>query len=162
MIIRELYDKVCGSGIYKDSKFDYLAHFFVMLDDKFEPAANWQVGFYDKESDNVISFDVGDTIQKTESKAFKRPEHEVQELKLDNVKLDFEESLDIAKNFQKEKFPGNDPGKAIMLLQSVESIATWNITFITAAFNVLNIKLNAIDKKIISHEFSSLLSWKVN
>ncbi|MBW3014225.1 hypothetical protein KY335_03210 [Candidatus Woesearchaeota archaeon] len=162
MKIKDLYDQVCACDEYKESEFDYLAHFFIMLNDKYEPMTRWQVGFYNKENDHVVSFDVDKKIVKTESRAFKHVEHKVSELKLAEVKVDFEEALDIAKNLLKEKFPGNAPVKIVVLLQTIEGVATWNVTFITAAFNVLNIKLNASDKKIIHHEFSSLLSWKVN
>jgi hypothetical protein len=162
MKIKDLYDKVCACDEYKNSKFDYLAHFFIMLNDKFEPMTNWQVGFYNKEKDHVVSFDIGQEITKTESRAFKHVEHKVSELKLAEVKVDFEETLALTKDFLKNKFPGNDPVKVVVLLQSIKGVATWNVTFISAAFNVLNIKLNASNKKIISHEFSSLLSWKVN
>lgn len=162
MTVRELYEQVLSSKEFKDSELDYLAHFFVMLDDKFEQMTAWQVGFYNKKEDCVVSFDIGDKIVKTESKAFKRAEHEVGELKIEDVKIDFEEALERARKFQKEKFPGNHPVKTIMLLQTIDGRAIWNITFVTAAFNVLNIKLNAKDNQVIDHKFSSLLSWKVN
>ncbi|MBW2994793.1 PepSY domain-containing protein [Candidatus Woesearchaeota archaeon] len=158
MKIKELFKKVTKSKCFDN--FGYLAHFFVMLDDKFEPKENWQVGFYKKDTKEIESFSAGNEVEIADkSQAFKHDKKDVQELDLNKVKIDFDKAIDIAKQFHQEKYSSQPVKQAIVILQVLDSITTWNITFITLTYSTLNIKINAETGKIYKHDFGSLLQW---
>jgi len=160
MDLKETYEKVTKSKCFDN--FGYLAHFFIMLDDKFEPIENWQLGFYNKKTKEVESFIAGDEVTIVEkSKAFRHDTKDVQELVLSKIKIGFDKALEIAKHFQEEKYKSQPPQKAIVILQVLDSIPTWNITFIAFTYSTLNIKINAETGKIYKHDFGSLLQWNV-
>jgi len=53
------------------------------------------------------------------------------------------------------------PVKIIAILQNLENLGNvWNLTFVIAAFNTLNMKINAENGKIVEHKLSSILSFK--
>jgi len=158
MDIKEIYDKVTKNKVFDN--FGYLVHFFVMLDDKFEPTEDWQVGFYNKKTKEVESFIASEQVEIVEkSKAFRHDTKDVQKLDISKVKIDFKKALDIAKKFQEEKYKGQPAKKVIAILQVLDSIPTWNITFITYTYSTLNIKVNAVTGKVYKHDFGSLLQW---
>jgi len=156
--LKQLYEKVTKSKCF--DSFGYLAHFFVMLDDKFEPSEDWQVGFYNKDTKEVESFTAGKEVTVIEkSKAFRKDDKAVLELSLEKVKVDFKKALEIAKKFQEEKYSSQPPKQAIVILQNLDSVITWNITFITFTYSTLNIKINAETGEVYSDDFGSLLQW---
>jgi hypothetical protein len=158
MNLKETYEKVTKSKCFDN--FGYLAHFFVMLNDELKPAEDWQIGFYNKETKEVESFTAGKEVSVAEkSKAFRHDVKDVQELDLSRVKIEFDKALEIAKKFQEEKYKTQPPKNGIVLLQVLDFIPTWNITFITLAFSTLNIKINAETGDVYKHDFGSLLQW---
>ncbi|MBD3259883.1 hypothetical protein GF371_04615 [Candidatus Woesearchaeota archaeon] len=160
----DCYDRITKSPEFagKKDKIDYLAHFFVMLDSKFQKLSNWQIGFYNKKEDLVIVFELtqDSSIKMTESKPLKlKEQHIVEELSLNEVKINFETALENLKKIMNEKYPGNFPMKTMVLLQEKEKIPIWNLTVVTNTYNTLNVKLDAKTGKVIDHSLSSLLSW---
>ncbi|MBW3013247.1 hypothetical protein KY340_03495 [Candidatus Woesearchaeota archaeon] len=160
----ELYNTVLNSPEYNQKKqsIDYLAHFFVMLDSEFNESGNWQIGFYNKEEDMVIVFELmqDKTINMTESKPLKLKEHHVVgELALDEVKMEFNDAIERLRQVMKEKYPSESAVKIIVLLQELENLPVWNLTVVTSTYNTLNVKLDAKNNKVIDHSLSSLLSW---
>ena len=57
----------------------------------------------------------------------------------------------IISNLIDEKYNGEESTKKIIILQQFEA-PTWNITYVTSAMNVLNVKIDATNGKIISEK----------
>ena len=69
------------------------------------------------------------------------------------------EALDIADKLQREKYPNQPPQKVFLILQVIKTEPIWNITYISSSLNVLNVRISAINKKIIKHELTQVLSF---
>jgi len=162
---KEAYSKLFASKEFKDWKEKnpkpFLAHFFNQLDENYKQG-NWEVGFYDSERDKIITFVVGSVILvKPEDEVFKKEEHQVLELDIDKVKINLEEAIKIFKQCQEQKYPGQWPMKVFVILQELEEGIVWNLTSATKTFSALNIRINAVDGKIISDKCESFFDLRV-
>ena len=142
------------------NKEGYLSVIFVMMDEK--QKSEWQFGYYNPENEKMASFFVfEDGIKESEeSEVFKEPGAKVKELDLSKVKVWVDESLKTANDLQEKKYPKESPEKVIMILQNIEEGLLWNITYVTRAFNTLNMKVDAITGKIISDKLTNLMQFR--
>lgn len=138
----------------------YLSTIFVMMDEK--QKSEWQFGYYTPKNDRVTSFFVFEDFIKEsdESEVFKEPDTTVKELDLGKVKVWVDEALKTANDMQEEKYSKEIPEKVIMILQNIEEGLLWNITYVTSAFNTLNIKVSAENGKIISDKLTNLMQFR--
>lgn len=147
---------------WKKSKANsYFSYAFRMLMDSGEN--DWQIGYYDKTADKITTFVVGgDSVEmKPEEEVFKKESMEVLPIDRKKVKLNLSGIVEAAKNFQHKEYPHDTPVKIIVILQNLGNLGNvWNITFVTAAFNTLNMKINAKNGTIMEHKLSSILSFK--
>ncbi len=147
MPLKQLYDKLIKST--NITSYDYLAHFFCMLNEKFEPLQEWQIGIYNKEKDRIKTFLIGQIVSGgKEEEVFKKPGATVEKLELGEIKLEFEPAREIAKKFLEKNYPANNPLKIVCLLQCLEGKPVWNFTIITKQFITVNIKINAVTSVI--------------
>ncbi len=145
----------------KSKPKSYFSYAFRMLMDSGEN--NWQIGHYDKAIDKITTFIVGDDSveMKPEEEIFKKESMDVLPIDTGKIKLKIGSIVESAKNFQHKKYPHDQPVKIIAILQNLEDIGTiWNITFVTAAFNTLNMKIQADSGKVVEHKLSSIMSFK--
>ena len=85
----------------------------------------------------------------------------VNEIQLDKVKITFDSAIGKADEFQQKNFPKDKSIKTIAILQNMPNLGNiWNITYITEAFNTLNIKIDASNGKVLEHNLSSILSFR--
>ncbi|MBI2129930.1 hypothetical protein HYU07_06900 [Candidatus Woesearchaeota archaeon] len=91
---------------------------------------------------------------------FKEPGATVKELDLSKVTVWIDKALETANDLQERKYPRETPEKAIIILQNIEEGILWNITYVTRAFNTLNIKVDAITGKIISDKLTNLMQFR--
>ena len=112
---------------------------------------NWLISYYSGGKDTITTFS---RESSKEDEAFKK-EGGIPELKLDCVKFGEENALKEARKVLSEKY-GEKPQKVVMVLQSLEGKALWNMTFITAAFRVVNIRASASTGKVISHNAAAI------
>ncbi|MDP4012818.1 MAG: hypothetical protein Q8R00_04405 [Candidatus Nanoarchaeia archaeon] len=159
----ETLKKVESSSIFKEQKEKhkeiYLASFFKMADDEKEEI---QLHYYNPETDKMILFIIADEITSQESEVFKQSDAIIKELKLDEVKINFEEASKIISKLLSEKYNHESPNKRIFILQNLEK-PIWNITYLTTSINLLNVKINAITGEIISENITPALQLgKVN
>ncbi|MBN1503179.1 hypothetical protein JW930_06550 [Candidatus Woesearchaeota archaeon] len=118
--------------------------------------SEWQLGYYDKESDMITAFAVNDTIQRNpETKAFKDG-GVIEELKVEDVKTPMTEAISCAEEIQKSQYDQHCPVKKIIVLQKLPIGLVWNITYITKTFNTLNMKIDALTGKVLKHELVSV------
>ena len=165
MDIKQAFEHLEGNKIFrnwrKSNKSDYFSYAFKILMENRDD--DWQIGFYNKKKDKITTFileNSGVSIRKDEE-VFKKDETKVMEVELNNVKLNFYETMEKANSFKKEKYPKEASIKIIAILQNTEKFGTvWNITFITESFNILNIKIAASNGKILEEKLEPIISFK--
>ena len=124
---------------------------------------DWQLGFYNKKNDKITTFIIiGDNIKiKPEEEIFKKEGTKVNEIQLERVKLTFDNAIEKADKFQQKNYPKDKSMKTIAILQNISEFGNvWNITYITEAFNTLNMKIDASNGKILEHNLSSIFSFR--
>ena len=131
----------------------YLAHFLTQLGPQFEPAT-WSIGFYDPASDRITTFIMNEPIAIIPDEEVFKKEKSVGELQLSSVTLTPAQAVAAAHHVQQQKYPQHPPTKGLAILQQLDA-AVWNITFITASFAALNIKLNASTGAVESDSVST-------
>jgi len=136
----------------------YLSFGFASLDSGAESV--WQIGYYDPETDKATSFTLanGKWVVNPAEEVLKKPGVKVAKLDMSRVSATLAEAMGIATALQKEKYPGNDTIKYIVICQSIEGMGeVWNITMITRTFHTLNIKVAAGDGKVLEHTLVSVV-----
>ena len=144
----ESFKKLLSSKEYKEYKKNnpdsYLTSCFIIID-----KTNWQFDFYNK-NNTITSFIINNKIEITKNqKIFQKEKTKLKELDLNKIKITLKEALKLIKT--KDNFV-----KTIVILQPY----LWNITLITSTFKVLNVKIDAIKKEIISEQYESILNFK--
>lgn len=163
MEIKAIIKKLSSNSEFKkwkqSNKDYYLVHCFKMLDEANED--EWQIGYYNSKKDSMVTFLVqkDDIKMVPEKDIFRKERQEIQEIKLEKVKLSLEKILDIAKDFTNKKYAGETRMKTIILLQHLDIGQVWNITFLTNSFKTLNLKINSENGKVLKHELTSLLQF---
>ena len=138
----------------KDPK-SYLVHAFAT-----DQKDRWQFGYYNPGSDRITTFVMDKkSIQSSNDEVFKES-GTVERLELDKLKIGFENAKEIAEKLRKEKYPNEQVNKSIFILQSLNKKMLWNITLVTLSFNLINVKIDAIDGNILSDVKESIMSLK--
>jgi len=156
------YDRLLKDSLFqewqKNHSTAFLTHFFCHLDSQMQKKSGWDIGFYDKEKMTV--FVVNDKIAiKPEDDVFKKPGEVVEKLVLDDVKVNFEQAIETAKNKYPELFPKVLLGDGFLILQRYKELI-WNFTFIDKQLRFLNIKIDAVDGKVLSHQAVEMVQKK--
>jgi hypothetical protein len=140
----------------KNNKKSKLAYAFTMDEED-----NWQFGYYNNETDMISTFIVDNCISLNESQEiFKKPGDKVKCINLKDVKISFENALEKAEQTRKKYYSNEASNKKIAILQNIKQGQLWNITFVTHSFKTINIKIDALDGKLIKHEIVSLFEFK--
>ncbi len=148
-VIRETESSEEFKNWKKENPDAHLASAFAMFSDGEE--RNWLISYYNCKKDTITTFS-GESSN--EEEAFKK-EGDIPELKLEDVKLGEEGALKEARKVLSEEY-GEKPQKVVMVLQNLEGKVLWNITFITAAFKVVNARVSASTGTVISRNAASL------
>ena len=144
---------------HKENKNTYFSYAFNIPQENDE----WQLGYYNKKKDMITTFIVNrDSIKvRPEEEVFKKEGMKVGQIQLENVMLTFENAVSKANEFQQKNFPKEKGIKTIAILQNVPKLGNvWNITYITEAFNTLNMKINANNGKVLEHNLSSVFEFR--
>lgn len=164
MDVQDVINIVESSSEYKEfiknNPKNYLAHLFTMMDAAHKD--DWQLGYYNKETDKVTVFEYneGKIIMLPAQEAFKEKNY-IAQLKIGEVKISHEEAMKIIDEVLKKNYSAELLIKAIVLLQNLPEYGQiWNITIVTATFNVINVKINATTGEIIKHSKETLIGWK--
>jgi len=139
------------------NKDDYFSYAFYELN-----IDEWQIGYYNKKEDNITTFIINKGVKiMPHEEVFKKPDTKVNEIDLNKVKLTFAKIIDKASKFQKKKYSKEEASKIIVILQNLEGFGNvWNITFVTKAFNTLNMKLSVENGKVLEHKLSSVFDFR--
>lgn len=123
----------------------------------------WQLGYYDRKKDKITTFVLkdGSISIRGEEDVFKKEDMNVNEIELNKIKITFESAISKASEFQQKNFPKDKSIKTIAILQNIQQLGNiWNITYITEAFNTLNMKIDASNGKVLEHNVSSVFSFR--
>ena len=124
---------------------------------------DWQLGFYNKKKDKITTFTIakGNVSIRAEEEIFKKERTKVNEIEIGKVKFTFTNALDKANEFQQKNFPKDRSIKTIAILQNIHGLGNiWNITYVTEAFNTLNMKIDASNGKVLEHNLASVFSFR--
>lgn len=140
----------------------YLTHFYCQLDNSFKQTAPWEIGFYNKEKDKITTFVINKKITiKPEEKVFKK-EGTVEELDLKKVKINSQQALETFKKIKQENYPQEILLNGFLILQNFQNKLMWNISFATKSMQILNVKVDATNEKIISEQLISFVERKAS
>jgi len=156
--LRELTADSLYQAWKKEHPEAFLSHFFSALSN-FQPQDSWEIGFYDPSVDKITVFRalVNAFEIKPADDVFKKEKAEVEELKMDNVKLSFEQAVEVAKEQMPSLFPHEQLGDGFVILQMFKGKTLWNFTCISKSLKFLNIKIDAATGKVASHQAMELM-----
>jgi hypothetical protein len=159
--LSELKDTLLASSEYKKwaekNPGFYLVHMFLMSG---HPP---QLGYYNKKTDKIVTFDMHDAGKVTVNPAsdvFKET-GVVETLKPEEIKSTLVDAMAAAKQFVDEKHPGHIVEKNIVVLQMVKGKPVYNITLITRSFKTINVKIDAKSREIVDSQVHSILDLGV-
>lgn len=136
----------------------FLSHFYCRLDSRFRPLSPWEAGFYSKKNDKITIFIIGKKISlRPEEDIYKKPGMVIEKLELGKISLDFPQALKIFQNIKIRQYPSEILFNGFLILQNFQHQTVWNISFITKSFQILNVKLNAVNQEIVSHKLLSFI-----
>lgn len=138
----------------------YLSHFFCQINAQFLPLSKWEVGFYEHSTGKITVFvllDHGDAEIKPADDVFQKEKVAIEELKADNIKLTVEQAKQIWQEHFPEFFPREVLGDGFVVVQTLDKKPVWNFTFITKTIKFVNMKIDAAQGKVVSHEEISLV-----
>jgi len=141
------------SGWKKEHPKSFLAHVFRMIDGAQDNI--WQFGFYN-ENDTMTTFFLNENAvtEEAEEEIFKA--NAIHELEISSVKLDFDEAVGKVAQLQKKKYEQHTALKTIVVLQVIENKTLYNITFITAHLNTLNVRVDAKTGSVVQEKLTAL------
>lgn len=120
----------------------------------------WQVGFYNADDDRITAYVAADFVtRQTPEQVFKQ-DATVPALRLEDVQLSLEDAEGIARTSLETNHPGHPATKLIVLVQTINGVACYNITVVTATLHMYNIKIDASSGAVVSELFDSIMSLK--
>ena len=154
--LKKIVENVETSEEFKKFKDEiYLCSLFTIMD---KNEGTWQIDYYNSKKDKMVSFVVENgKVKSEESKIFKEKDAKVAKLELNEVKINLKEAIKLANEIHKKKYLNETVNKKIVILQFINA-PVWNITYVTAGFNIVNFKLNAVSGVLVSDNISSALS----
>jgi hypothetical protein len=160
------YQKLTSSKEFQDWKKNnsetYLSHFYCQLDSSFKQKSPWEIGFYNKKHDKITIFIIDETVTlKPEEEVFKK-EGTVEKLDLEKVKIDSQNVLEIFQKTKQELYSPEVLLNGFLILQNFQDKTLWNISFATKSLSILNVKINAASKKVVSHQLINFIEKKTS
>ena len=111
----------------------------------------WLISYYDSQTQKITTF--SDKRDKATEEAFSK-DKTILRLGLEEVKIDENTAVNAAKQACEKNYGKNSNEKIVLVLQKLDNEVLWNITFITAAFKIINVKISAVTGKALSHKMS--------
>ena len=98
----------------------FLSHFFSQINNVLEGKSGWEIGFYIPEHNKITVFlESKENFQiKPEDDVFKKDESKVEELSLDEIKINYEEASKTFNENVNKLFPNEQLGDGFIVLVS--------------------------------------------
>src|SRR3989344_7824132 len=135
----------------KENKDSYLTSALLVIEVDSEKSCI--LDFYSTKKHRITEFKFfGKSCERSlESKILQKEKSVLEELELNDVKVEVEKAFEKASEFLQDEADTN-PKKLIVVLQKLGGIVMWNLTYFTSSLNILNVKINAKEDLLISHE----------
>ncbi len=155
MNLKEKKQELEATAFYKEWKQKhpdtYLAHFFIISD------TEMQLGYYEQATDTIWTFTPGITNIAEDKEIFKE-EKTIPALEISQVKIGVEEAKQKAQEYQKEKYPRDPISKNIVVLQTLDGKAIYNMTLITLTFKMLNLRIDATTGEVVLEKMQPIMN----
>ncbi|MBU2589253.1 MAG: hypothetical protein KKA65_01225 [Nanoarchaeota archaeon] len=106
----------------------------------------WQINFYVPETKKMTSFIMTDPVEVSHEQEILQ-KGEIQELNLNDLKIDFNQILEKVKAIFEDK--KSEEAQTIVIMVQRNEHVVWTITYVTATMKMLSIQLNAKNAEII-------------
>ncbi len=140
----------------------YLVHVFTTVDSESVENNLWQIGYYSKDTDRIVVFEGNEGLIfiHPPAEALKKEAY-IQKLDLQELQVSRDEAIKTCNATIKDNYPKELFSKAICLLQNLPEFGQiWNITIVTLALGVINVKIDAISGEVLKHTKENLMNWK--
>lgn len=125
----------------------YLSSFLAQLKQR-EDEPHWTLNFYNPLDDSMYTYEADTGLVDGPHEVLKQADF-VPELELKSVSVSYEDAL--AKAFE-AALPEKDFVRIVVLLQTIDDHATWNITFMNQQFHSLNVRIDAATGRVMAVE----------
>jgi hypothetical protein len=125
----------------------YLTSFMTQLVTRADEPV-WSLHFYDPLADAIYTYDAQTGEVRGPDEVLKEGSF-IPELEIGNVTVSFSEAIDSA---YEAALPETAFVRVIILLQVLDEVETWNVTFMNERFHSLNVRIDATSGRIISKE----------
>ena len=115
----------------------------------------WSLHFYDPLADAIYTYDDSTSEVRGPDEVLKQADF-IPELDVSHVTITFEEALESA---YEAALPETAFVRVIVLLQMLDEVETWNITFMNERFHSLNVRIDATSGRVIAKEPFELFSF---
>jgi len=154
--MKEILTIVEKSDVFKQYKEEnpdsYLVHYFSMQK---KTEREEQIGYFSLKTKLVTTFSKEPAIAGSDEPASK--DDIVKELDISQVTVSLDDALKAAHEVMKENYSSQNVTQEICVLQNLGE-QLWNLTLITSAFNMINIRVDAKTGDVIKHEQHSIMS----
>lgn len=154
----EEYKKLTNSEKFKSwknkNKGAYLSSVFLLKDA--DNSSGWQFDYYMPSKKKMTTFTIDKNVKFTKDQKIFSTSEKIDEIDLNDVKFSFDDVVKLVK----PKYKNKNFIKEIIIIQSLNSKLLWNVSLVTSDFNLINVKIDAIDGKILEETSSSLLQFK--
>lgn len=132
----------------------YLTSFMTQLE-KRDDDPSWSIHFYDPLADSMFTYDVANGEVRGPDEVLKQADF-IPELDVSHVTVSFKDALDAA---YEAALPETAFVRIIVLLQVLDELETWNVTFMNERFHSLNVRIDATSGRVLSKEPFELFSF---
>jgi len=156
--VRELESSKEFKDWRSKSKDALLVHYFRM--DGPDGKSDIQIGYYDSATQRMCTFAIGEgkISHMPDLEVFKREDSPINPLDLTKVGFDAKSVLDLASKTQLEKYPGQPIINRFFVLQNLDLGQVYNVTFVTAAFKIINMKFDSLSGELLKHHTDTLFT----
>ncbi len=114
----------------------------------------WRVDYYSKEKHKIYTYHKKNgEIKVMEDEIFQKESKVLEELKIENVKIGYEEVVEMVKVGKQ---------KLITILQVVNGKIVWNVTALTPTLELYNLKVDAESGEVLSESKENVMNFRVN
>jgi len=137
----------------------YLAHAFVMKDDKGEEL--WQFGYYNPETKKMTTFlnEYGKIKILAEQEVLESG-NKIETLTPEDVVITAEQMKASAQKILEENYKNQPVSKSFFIVQDIGGKGPlYNLTYFTMTFKTINIKINSKTGEVIEHSLMGLADF---
>ena len=121
---------------------------------------DWQVDYFEPDSGCMFSFTFEDKkIDVKKTTEIVKTDESVHKLNLDKLKISFEAILEKTERIREKGYSNEKPYKIILVIQNRKKQDIWNVTYLTASFKTLNLKISAETGDLIEESLKPLISF---